>query len=256
MACLFLASASLAQVQEQFWRMTVRPNLGFEYFQREVDLFSFDPDKEEWIKDEVSTKLKSYFITLNIGVELQEGFYLAPILGYSVSNHGDLMFRRLPFSVELGVGGISGVLFGGEIEKRLLTLRDVELGLFGQFVYYLGKEETWDVPGLSVEGDVTGKPFWLRGLVGPFLIYRGFYDFSPYLRLCYSRHWGKFKLEQKIGDLNRNEEKKMIGKSQISLFLGASYEITPAFHVSGEAIFMPYKKGVDSGLAVKVAYAF
>lgn len=256
LALLFLTCSSSAQVQNQAWRMTIKPSIGFEYFSKVMDLYSYDTEEKEWIRDEEGTRLKSYFVTLSVGFELQEGFSLTPILGYSVSNHGAILFRRLPFSIELDVGGISGLLFGAETEKRLWTFENFEIGAFGQFVYYSGNKEEWDIPDLSVEGTVEGKPYWLRGLIGPSLIYRGYEYFSPYLHLCYSWHWGKFKLDQKIKDLEKEEEKKLVAKSQINISLGATYEIAGAFHVLGEASFMPRKDGVDLGIVVRVLYMF
>lgn len=256
LALFFLTCSSFAQVQNQAWRMTIKPSIGFEYFNAQMNLYSYDTEEKEWIEDEVGTRLKSYFVTLSVGFELQEGFSLTPILGYSVSNHGAIMFRRLPFSIELDVGGVSGFLFGAEAEKRLWTLKNFEIGAFGQFVYYLGNKEEWDVPDLSVKGTVEGKPYWLRGMIGPSVIYRGYEYFSPYLHLSYSWHWGKFKLDQKIEDLEKEEEKKLVAKSQINISLGAIYEFARAFHVLGEASFMPHKDGVDLGVVVRVLYVF
>jgi hypothetical protein len=252
----FLASLSYAQFQEEAQRMSFRPSIGFGYFQRDMDLYSLDDEKEEWIKDEVDTKLNSYFVTLSLGLELPEGFLLTPIIGYCSSDQGAVTYRRLPFSIELDAGGISGILLGAEMEKILLTYGDVEIVAFGQFFYYLGSKEEWDIPGLEVEGTVEGKPHWLRGVIGPAFVYQGFDHFSPYLRVSYNRHWGKFELEQKIEELEKNEEKKLVGKSQISLSLGGVYEFTDAFHLRGEANLMPHKDGVDLGLVVKAMYFF
>ena len=251
-----LASSSYAQLQEEGWRMSYKPSIGFEYFQRYMNLSTYDPEEREWIEDDVGTKLKAYFVTLSLGFELQEGFSLTPILGYCVSDQGTITYRRLPFSIELDAGGISGVLFGVELEKRLLTYGDFDIIAFGQFFYYLGNKEKWDIPSLDVEGTVEGKPYWLRGAIGPTFAYKGFDYFSPYLRVSYSRQWGKFKLDQKVKDLEKNEEKKLVGKSQASLSPGAIYKLTDTFHVQGEVSFMPHKDGIDLGLVLKAMYFF
>ena len=256
LAFFLIASSSYAQFQEEAWRMSFRPSIGFEYFQRDMNLSTYDTEEKKWTEDDADTKLKAYFVTLSLGLELQEGFSLTPILGYCVSDQGAITYRRLPFSIELDVGGLSGILLGLETEKRLLTYGNVEIIAFGQFLYYAGNKKEWNIPSLDVEGTVEGKPYWLRGAIGPTFAYRGYDYFSPYLRVTYSRHWGKFNLEQKIEDLEKDEEKKLIGKSQINLSLGAVYELTDAFHVQGEVDFMPHKDGVDLGLMLKAVYFF
>lgn len=256
LAFFLITSSSYAQLQEEGWRMSFRPSIGFEYFQRDMNLFTYDTEEKKWIEDDAGTKLKAYFVTFSLGLELQEGFSLTPILGYCVSDQGIITYRRLPFSVELDVGGLSGILLGLETEKRLLTYGNIDIIVFGQFLYYTGNKKEWDIPGLDVEGTVEGKPYWLRGTIGPTFAYQGYDYFSPYFRVTYNRHWGKFKLEQKIEDLENDEEKKLIGKSQINLSLGAVYELTDAFHVQGEVDFMPHKDGVDLGLMLKAVYFF
>jgi hypothetical protein len=256
LAFFLITSSSYAQLQEEGWRMTFRPTIGFEYFQRSMNLFTYDTEEKKWIEDDTGTELKAYFITFSLGLELQEGFSLTPILGYCVSDHGAITYRRLPFSVELDVGGLSGILFGLETEKRLLTYGNIDIIVFGQFFYYSGNKKEWDIPGLDVGGTIEGKPYWLRGAIGPAFAYRGYESFSPYLRVSYNRLWGKFKLEQKIEDLEKDEEKKLIGKSQINISLGAVYELTDAFQVQGEVGLMPHRDGVDFGLMLKAVYFF
>lgn len=256
LAFFLITSSSYAQFQEEVWRMSFRPSIGFEYFQRDMNLSTYDTEEKKWTEDDADTKLKAYFVTLSLGLELQEGFSLTPILGYCVSDQGAITYRRLPFSIELDAGGLSGILLGLETEKRLLTYGNVDIIVFGQFLYYTGNKKEWNIPSLDVEGIVEGKPYWLRGTIGPTFAYRGYDYFSPYLRVTYSRHWGKFNLEQKIEDLEKDEEKKLIGKSQINLSLGAVYELTDAFHVQGEVDLMPHKDGVDLGLMLKAVYFF
>lgn len=256
LAFFLITSSSYAQFQEEVWRMSFRPSIGFEYFQRDMNLSTYDTEEKKWTGDDADTKLKAYFVTLSLGLELQEGFSLTPILGYCVSDQGAITYRRLPFSIELDVGGISGILFGVEMEKRLLTYGDIDIIAFGQFFYYAGNKKEWNIPGLDVEGTIEGRPYWLRGTIGPAFAYQGFDYFSPYLRVSYNRLWGKFKLEQKIEDLEKDEEKKLVGKSKISLSLGAVYEFTDVFHVLGEVNLMPHRDGVDLGLVVKAIYLF
>lgn len=249
---------SFAQFQEEeiTQKITIKPSIGFEYFNREIDLFTYNSEEDGWDKDEESTKLKPYFFTISIEFELQEGFSVTPILGYSVSKYDSIIFRKLPFSIELDVGGIKGYIFGGEIKKSFFYIKDIEIGGIGQFVYYLGRKEEWEMPGLNVKGQAVGKPYWMRGSVGPVFTYRGSDYFYPYLYINFNKLWGNFKMDQIIQDINGSEEKKISGKSIFSASFGAVYEISEAFSFKGEANIMPFKGGVDIGLKIRAIYSF
>lgn len=258
LTALFLTPFSFAQFQEEeiTQKITIVPSIGFEYFNREIDLFTFNSEEDRWDKDEESTKLKSYFFTISIEIELSEGFSVTPILGYSVSNYESIIFRKLPFSIELEVGGIGGYLFGGEIKKSFFYIEDFEIEGIGQYVYYSGGKEEWEIPGLNVKGTAEGKPSWMRGSIGPIFTYRGFDYFYPYLYINFNKLWGKFKIDQTIQDLKGSEDKKISGKSLFSASLGAIYEVSKAFSFKGEVNIMPFKDGVDLGLMIRAIYSF
>lgn len=243
---LFLATSSFAQLEEEksYQRISVKPGLGFEYFSRTI----------EW--NEQESKLKSYFFTLNAEFKLQSGLSAATFLGYSSSNFNSLIFRNLPFSLELEGGRIGGYILGGEIKKSLFYIQDFEIGGVAQFAYYFGKKEKWEISGLNVEGTAEGKPSWMRAQVGPLFLYKGYDYFYPYLYLSFNKLWGTFKMDQTIQDLKGNENKKISGKSLFNASLGAIYEISTAFSLKGEASIMPYKDGVDLGLMIKATYSF
>lgn len=245
---LFLATLSFAQFQEEisYPKKSLKPGLGFEYFSRTI----------EWNGEESSSKLKSYFFTFCAEFELQKGFSLGAFIGYSFSNFDSLIFRKLPFSLELEAGGIGGVILGGEIETSIFYIKGFEIGALGQFVYYLGGKQEWEISGLNVEGTAKGKPYWMRAQIGPTFVYKGFDYFHPYLFLSFNKLWGTFRMEQIIEDLEEEEKKKISGKSLFNISLGAIYEITEALSFKGGANIMPFKNGVDFGLMIKAMYSF
>lgn len=248
---------SFAQSEEEglIQKMTIKPGIGFEYFSRNVDISSKHAEGE-WEEEDTDSRLKSTFLTLSIEFGLQGGFTLTPIIGYSVSDYDSLVFRKLPFSIELGVGGIKGYLVGAELKKDLISVRNFVLEASGQIMYYAGQKQEWPVTELNVEDSVKGKPYWLRGTIGPIVIYKGFDYVYPYLGISYSRLWGKFEMEQEILDLTGEEEKKIIGKGNLVLSPGVIYELTGALSVKGEANLIPQKNEVDFGIILRVLYSF
>jgi len=244
---LTLNCFSFAQAPEEglLQDVSIKPGLGFEYFSRTI---SWDEDN--------SSKLKSYFFTFNVEFEIKEGFSLSAILGYSLSNFDSLIFRQLPFSVELGVGDIKGFILGTELRKSLFHIRNIEIEGLGQFLYYLGIKEEWEIPGLAVGGTVEGKPSWMRASIGPVFTYRGCDYFYPYLYVNFNKLWGTFKMDQEVKDLKGSEDQKITGKSVFSASLGAIYELSDAFNIKGEVSLMPFKDGVDLGIMFRAMYSF
>lgn len=243
---LILTQFSYAQLKLNVPATIVKPGLSAEYVNLTI----------AWDEDTYTSKLKTYLFNTHTEFEIIDGVSFHVILGYSLSNFDGLIFRQLPFSVELGVGEIGGLLAGGEIDVRLLYLSEYEIIIHGQYVYYYGFNNEWKVPSLNVEGTVLGSPSWMRGQIGPLIRYEGLNHISPYLCIKYNRLWGKFKMEQEIQDLSGTEEKKIIGQSDFTLSLGADYEISPDFSVRGEATLMPFTGGLDFGGMVLLRYAF
>ena len=255
---LFISRFCFAQTPEEsiFQGTSVKTGLGFEFFNRSMDTFTLNSDTNGWDKDEEGFNLKSYFFTFTAEFEFQEGLSVSAIIGYAFSNLDSIIFRKLPFSVEMEVGQIRGLLFGGEIRKSLFYIRNFETEAFGQFLYYIGTEKEWEIPGLSEKGTVEGIPSWMRASIGPVFTYRAFDYFFPYFSVYYNKLWGKYKMDQTVQDLKGSEDKKISGKSVISINLGAIYELTDAFSIKGEASFMPHKDGVDLGIQFKAMYIF
>ena len=244
----YLSFAQL-ETEERGPSINLKPALGFEFFSRTI---SWNGEDE----NSYSSELKSYLCTLNMEFEIQESLFLSLLLGYSSSNYDEMTFRELPISVELDVGGISGFLFGGEINKNLISSGDFGIGLLGQFVFCLGIKNEWEIPGLAVTGKVEGNPTWMRAAVGPFFSYHILNYFYPYLFFGFNYLWGSFKMEETIQSLEGSENKKFSAEALIGISLGAIYEITDKISLKGEVSVHPYKENIDFGFMIKVAYVF
>ena len=135
-------------------------------------------------------------------------------------------------------------------------MNDFEFGVCGQFVYQLGKEKNWDIPGLSVTGTVTGNPTWMRASAGPYIKFTGFDYLSPYVSVCYNNLWGKFEMKQKIQTLEGTEEKKLKSKSLVDVTLGSILTLSTNFFLKGEVHVLPYDDGMDLGFVAIASFSF
>ena len=243
----FLSYASFAQQpQEQNLeqRTIVKPGLSAEYFDLTIG----------WDEDENSSNLRSYLFSTNTEISIFDGFSIHFILGYSLSNFDSLTFRELPFSVELGVKEIGGLLVGSEINKRLFYLSEYEINLYGQFVYYYGFNNEWEMPDLNVDGTIIGSPTWTRAQIGPTIRYEGLNYITPFFSATYNKLWGTFTVDQDIQDLFGTEEKKITGKSNFTFSFGSEFEVTPNFFLKGALSVMPYDGGLDFSGLMSIQY--
>ena len=244
---IFLANLSFAQpLQEQNLdqRIIVKPGLSAEFFNLTIG----------WDEDVNSSKLKSYLFSTNTEISINDGLSVHIILGYSLSNFDNLTFRELPFSVELGVKEIGGILLGSEINKRLFYFSEYEINLHGQFVYYYGFDNEWNVPDLNVDGTLIGSPTWMRAQIGPTIRYEGLNSIFPFFSAVYNKLWGTFTMEQDIQDLFGTEEKKITGKSNFAFSFGSEFEVTPNFSMKGSLSFLPFDGGVDLLGLISIQY--
>lgn len=225
---------------------TLQPGIGTTYFSRTI----------RWDEDAHTSKVKSFLFTASAGYEISEGFSLSILLGYSLSNFDSLVFRKLPLSVELNTGQQGGFVFGGEIQKSVFSSGNFEIGAQGQFVYYSGRHTEWEIPGLAVQGTVTGKPSWMNVTAGPCLAYRGYNNFTPYVYISYDKLWGTYKMDQSIQNLTGKEDKKIEAKSVFGTSIGANYGLSETFHLKGEVRLMPYSNGVDWGFRIGAFFTF
>lgn len=245
---LNLTCLSLAQYEphEQTQKITLKPSLGFEYSSRTIN----------WEEKKYHSKLKSYLIYLSMGVEIQEGFLLNVIVGYNSSNYEGMTFRQLPFSIELGDKALGGFLFGGGIEKTIISHEDFEISLLGQFFYSIGFKKEWTITTLNVDGTVESKYNWIEAFIGPVFKYTGFDYFFPYLFVNFTTLRGTFKANEIVQDLEGSENKKFSGDGNFGVSTGFIYEMSESFNLKGETSFIPFRDGVDFGFMVKASYSF
>lgn len=245
---LNLTCLSLAQYEpwDKTQKIGLKPSLGFEYLSRTIN----------WDEKKYNSTLKSYLFSLSMEFEIKGGFILNLLVGYSSSNYEEMTFRQLPFSVALGTEGIGGYLFGGEIEKRIFSQKDFEIGLFGQFLYSLGVKKKWQITELNVVGTVEGRPQWMKAVVGPVFRYTGFDYLYPYLLINYNNFRGKFKMDEKVQDLEGSENKKFYGDGNFGIYVGTIYEVSESLNLKGEVNFIPFREKIDLGFMVKASYIF
>lgn len=226
--------------------LKIEPGAYFEYFNRKLS----------WDEKQYTSELKSMIFALTAEMVINEGLSISALAGYTLSDYDSLIFRQLPFSVELDAGEIGGFILGAGLRKSLVYINEFEFGLYGQFIYQLGKEKNWDIPGLNVTGTVTGKPTWMRAYAGPYFKYTGFESFSPYLSVGYNNLWGKFEMRQTVQTLEGTEEKELKSKSLVDITIGSILTLSDYFFLKGEVHILPYDGGMDLGFVAIAAFSF
>ncbi|UCE42268.1 MAG: hypothetical protein JSV17_04665 [Candidatus Aminicenantes bacterium] len=246
--CLCLPNESFPQQQDVSFSsgLRIKPGAQFEYFNRTMT----------WDDEKYTTDLKATLFALNLEIEINEGFSISGLAGYVLSDYDALIFRQLPFSVELDAGYIGGYIFGAEIRKSLFHVSSFEFGLSGQFLYHMGKEKTWNVLGLNVTGTATGKPTWRRAYAGPYIKFSGLESLSSYLAVYYNKLWGRFEMKQTIQTLEGTEEKELLPKSLIDITIGTILTLSDYFFLTGEVHVLPYSDGMDLGFVAIAAFSF
>jgi hypothetical protein len=239
--------AAFGQARPSSGVSSFRPGLELEYGSRTVG----------WTEDglEATSKMSSLLASLILEYEIQPGFVLAARVGYTSTSFDNLAFRRLPFSIELEAGGISGILLGAEVEKALVAGGTFNLDVVGQFLASLGFNKKWDIPGLAVEGSVQGKPTWMRASFGPVLSYRGWESITPFVYPRLDYVWGKFKLDESIQELQGSAERDIKGKALLGLGLGTDIELSTRFLLRAEAALYPREGGTDYSFTVRTLFA-
>jgi hypothetical protein len=250
---LSLPQFSFSQFQDES-KIRINPGIHFEYFVRKIVW-----DEKAYISD-----MKSMIIALNTEFELDWGFSFNALIGYAFTEFDSLVFRQLPFSVELDVGSEGGFLFGAELRKSLFEYRDFEIEVFGQIIHSMGSKKNWEISGLSVEGNLNGKPSWTRVSIGPLFKYN-LESFSPYFGLCYNGLWATYKMDQTVQTLVGEEEKKIEGKGIIEGKIGSLFDLGRGFTIKSEIQLIPYSfediqgeksSGINLGFFAIAAFSF
>jgi len=239
----FLASASPLTVYTS--KINYATGLGYRFLNRTIT----------WDDNEYSSSVKASLLTAQFSFSTDYGVTLTPLVGVVFQNFDHLVFRQLPLSVELEVGNMSGWVFGGNLSWQAIDYSGIGGGLKGEFLYILGTTNNWSIPGLAVEGKLTGKPTWWEARVGPLVTLTSLDNFTPFLWTGYSPWRGNFSLEETIESLNRTEEKELQGKSHIFITLGSVFNIS-AFRAKLGVDFYPGKDGLDMGATLQILYSF
>jgi len=210
-----------------------------------------------WGEDQNETSsLQSFLFLFKPGYELMEGTHVSAVIGYSLSSFNELIFRELPFSLELNTGNIDGLAFGGEALVQIVRISDFTLSARGQFVYYLGFQEQWDIPDLAVEGTATGNPNWARLTAGPKVSFNISEYLRPYLTVNYDLLWGKFKMDEQIEDISKEQEMKIEAKSNLNFSIGTLYEIIDRLDLKAELSLLPLEKQIGLSVVIGAHYSF
>ena len=246
---LLLAGTSPAIAQSDtglIQDIRIKATAGFEYVQRTI----------VWDESEDTAKLKSSLFTFRPALELNQRISLAGIVGYSLSGHDSVFLRDLPLSIELDIGSTGGWLLGGELAAMLVETGDFEIGVRGEYVFYTGKEQTFEIPGLAVEGEAVTQMRWRRAHAGLQFTYVRYAYVYPYLRVAYDGLWGRLNVEQQIQDLTGSQERSIASRGKFNTVLGLDYEPIDRWIVKGELSILPYSSSVEWGVMASLSYAF
>jgi hypothetical protein len=210
-----------------------------------------------WGEDQNETSsLQSYLFLIKPGYKLKEGTSVRAVIGYSLSNFNEMIFRELPFSLELNTGSIDGFALGGEAVIQIAKLSDFTLSARGKFIYYLGFQDQWEIPDLAVEGTATGNPHWARLTAGPKISFNINEYLRPYATANYDLLWGQFKMNEQIEDLSKEQEMKIEAKSFLNFSIGTLYEIIDRLDLKAEVSILPFEKPTGLSIMIGAIYSF
>jgi len=233
--------------QRGFSTQQIRLGIEAEFFDR---MITWGEDQNE------TSSLQSFLFLFKPGYEIIEGTSIRAVMGYSFSNFNDMIFRELPFSLELNTGNIDGLALGGEAMIQIIRFSDFTLSARAQFIYYLGFQEQWEIPDLAVEGTATGNPNWARLTAGPKISFNVSEYLRPYLTANYDILWGKFKMDEQIEDISKQQEMKIEAKSNLNFSVGTLYEIIDRLDLKAELSLLPLEKQIGLSIVIGASYSF
>ncbi len=233
--------------QQRFSMEQLKIGLDVEFFDR---IITWGEDQNE------TSSLKSYLFSLKPGYEVTEAISVNAVLGYSLSNFNDMVFKRLPFSLELNTGNIDGIVLGGNLVLKIIKISDFTLSAGGQLIHYIGFKDQWEIPGLNVEGTATGKPSWSRLTAGPKISFAVTEYLRPYVTANYDILWGKFKMTEEIEELTGEQEMNIESKSCFSLSIGTLYKALNGVDLKAEATLLPLEAPIGLSILIGAVYSF
>jgi len=225
----------------------IKTSLGVEYFQRTISTGE---------NTENTAQMNTLIFQLGADYQIEDNISLGAFLGYALSGFDQVVFQKLPFSLQVNEENMTGFIGGVRLTAGSLYFSDFEIKGSARFVYFLGQEQNWDIPGLAVEGTATGKSDWMQAAAGPVLYYNGPLVFSPYLALQVNYLWGTFTMEENIANLSGSQEKEIKSKGFLSLSAGGVYNITPELELDAHFGVIPSDGQIDVGAMIRIGYTF
>lgn len=199
-----------------------------------------------------TTSLKSTNMMLELRARnLGNIFNLSFFGGLGLPRPNGVVFDQLPLTLEYRGGSIAGLLFGARAEASLLPASDFNFGLLAEFSSYLGLKKDFALSGLVVPGTATASPSWSQATGGLRITYDALEGSQPFLEVAGSYFWGKFKMKEKIEDLEGEQTVDLKGSSYVSITAGWSFFLVDKITVVPKVrIFPGSKTGIGGGLSI------
>jgi hypothetical protein len=226
--------------------LRIKTGAGFEYMARTLS----------WDDSEEDSTLKTMMFTFRPALEINRRITLGGIVGYALPDFDKVFFRELPLSLQLDLSSISSWVVGGELEAALFEIRDFEIGVRGEYVYYMGTEDTMEIPLPSADGEALTTSSWSRIHAGVQVTYIPYSFFYPYLRLAYDSLAGSFDVQQTILDLSGAQKRDFTSKGKFNAVVGLFYEPLDRLEIRGEVQIIPNGDNVDFAVAAGLTYVF
>ena len=196
--------------------------------------------------------------TVGLASEFEFPFDLTASLfaGLGLTNYRGALFEHLPVTLRVDAGGTASFVAGGEVRKKIRTFGNFETGAIATFVTSFGTNKTWPIAGFAVDGEARGTPRWTGFEIGPTVSYLGYRNFVPFASIRASWFGGRFKMTEKLGELESAQTRTFKQKGLVKICLGASGAISPRLSLRGEATIVPASGRIDLGAAVRLLYAY
>lgn len=209
-----------------------------------------------WSGDEAPSRIRAHAVSARAEVGMGGGLVFDLSVGVSFSSFPDMTFSALPISLQFTGETIGGLVVGAGLSAPLLEAGDFEISAAGRIVYSMGMSKTWPLEGFAVDGRAEGKPDWLEVSLGPRVAYLLPGRIVPYLEIGARWLRADFRMSEVLGDLEGEEDKKVVGDLAVSVVLGADARVSERITVVGKAGLMPCAGGVDSLASLGLLYRF
>jgi hypothetical protein len=219
---------------------------GAEYFLRTI----------EWDGAARASQIGLLAATFQAEYVVEQGLIVSAVAGYASSSLDGIVFRKLPFSLEWQAGGMTGTLLGAGMTKTLLSPGDFEIGAEVRFVVFWGREKSKEIEGLNDQGTVRAEPRWMSAAAGPFIRYRAWAPFVPYIIVYYNNLWGQLRMEETLSRLGGSETKKVAARERFGAVAGLRIGPLSSLSFAAEVDLLPSRTHIDLGARFKALATF